>query len=223
MLDTEVQLNPAVFHQLKNSGPFQALIDWFALDENAQLPRLFTWFANGQTAAEGNDAFTHSWSNTPGYMFPPFSLIPRIIHPKNSPRRRQDPFRPSTLARCPVVPVTSGDHPYAKINPSVSGRPPLPIKPRPTPSDDGLGAASLMARWGITDQPMWTTIEASLAPSTQRAYLATFSSFLQYIRNVNRNMETVQLVDVLSFLQEYVDKRRAQSHAALFHFFLLYQ
>jgi site-specific recombinase XerD len=67
-----------------------------------------------------------------------------------------------------------------------------------------------------------------LAPSTRRIYEATFANFLQFLHEVGRDMNTVQLVDVLSFLQQYVDKKRAQStiraaHAALLHFFCLFQ
>jgi site-specific recombinase XerD len=85
-----------------------------------------------------------------------------------------------------------------------------------------------MARWGISDRPTWTTIEASLAPSTRRQYEATFFAFLQFLSTVGRDMSTVQLTDVLSFIQLYVDKKRAQStvraaHAALLHFFCLFQ
>jgi hypothetical protein len=79
MLDTEVQLNPSIFAQLRSHGPFQPVIDWFASDANAQLPRYFTWKLSTQSAAEGVDAFTVAWNVAPGYMFPPFSLIPRII------------------------------------------------------------------------------------------------------------------------------------------------
>jgi hypothetical protein len=44
-----------------------------------------------------------------------------------------------------VVPVTFGDHRYAQLNPSVSGRPPVPRPPGPSPPHDGLNPASLMA------------------------------------------------------------------------------
>jgi site-specific recombinase XerD len=85
-----------------------------------------------------------------------------------------------------------------------------------------------MARWGVADIPTWNTIEAALAPNTNRAYLTTFKCFLRFISNVGRDMDTTTVVDVLSFLQEYVDKKRAAStirqlHAALLHFFTLYQ
>jgi site-specific recombinase XerD len=85
-----------------------------------------------------------------------------------------------------------------------------------------------MGRWGITDLPTWQTIEASLAPSTRKSYTTTFQNFLRFLNKVGRDMRTVRLVDVLSFLQEYVDKKRAQStiraaHAALLHFFCIFQ
>jgi integrase len=85
-----------------------------------------------------------------------------------------------------------------------------------------------MARWGITDLPTWRTIEASLAPSSRRNYSATFQSFLNYIQEVGRDIDSTNEIDVLSFLQQYVDKGRAAStiraaHAALLHFFTLFK
>jgi hypothetical protein len=79
MLDTEVQLNPRIFQELRVQGPFQPQIDWFTSVENAQLPRFYIWNARGPSTAEGVDAFMFSWSGSPGYMFPPFSLLPRIV------------------------------------------------------------------------------------------------------------------------------------------------
>jgi site-specific recombinase XerD len=85
-----------------------------------------------------------------------------------------------------------------------------------------------MVRWGISDQPTWDTIEAALAPNTRRAYKSVFSSFLRYIGQANRTVENARVIDVLSFLQELVDEKRAKStirvaHAALSHYFVLYQ
>ncbi len=79
MLDTEVQLNPRLAQDLVQRGPFTPQIDWFASDENFQLPRYYTWHHKSQSAAEGVNAFMFSWGMAPGYIFPPFSLIPRII------------------------------------------------------------------------------------------------------------------------------------------------
>jgi integrase len=67
-----------------------------------------------------------------------------------------------------------------------------------------------------------------LAGSTRKNYSTTFAAFLTFLQEVGRDMSSVQLVDVLSFLQQYVDKQRAQStiraaHAALLHYFLLFQ
>lgn len=79
MLDTEVQLNPTIVRPLLNNGPFLPRIDWFASDINHQLPRFYVWHAEPQTAAEGANAFMFNWGLEPGYIFPPFSLLPRII------------------------------------------------------------------------------------------------------------------------------------------------
>jgi hypothetical protein len=79
MLDSEVKLNPVVLTKLLQEGPFRPEIDWFASDKNHQFPRFYTWHAKTQSNAEGVNAFMFDWSVTPGYIFPPFSLIPRII------------------------------------------------------------------------------------------------------------------------------------------------
>ncbi len=85
-----------------------------------------------------------------------------------------------------------------------------------------------MARWGIADLPTWKTIEAALAQNTNRAYSTTFRCFLRFLEQTGRDMDSALVIDVLSFLQEYVDKKRAAStirqlHAALLHFFTLYR
>jgi hypothetical protein len=77
LLDLEVQLNPEVFARFVNNGPFSPSVDWFASSENAQLPRFYSWCAD--PSAEGVDAFSFLWGFEPGYMFPPFSLIPRVL------------------------------------------------------------------------------------------------------------------------------------------------
>jgi hypothetical protein len=79
MLDTEVQLNPEIVRNLLRSGPFRPRVDWFASDSNAQLPRFYVWHPQPQSSAEGVNAFMFPWNAQPGYMFPPFVLIPRII------------------------------------------------------------------------------------------------------------------------------------------------
>jgi hypothetical protein len=75
--DIEVQLNPESFRFLLNQGPFRPVIDWFASSVNAQLNRFYSW--KPEPAAEGIDAFSFFWGEEPGYIFPPFCLIPRIL------------------------------------------------------------------------------------------------------------------------------------------------
>jgi hypothetical protein len=77
LLDCEVQLNPRYFEELKSLGPFVPEVDWFATSVNTQLTRFYSW--KSDPAAEGIDAFAFSWSDFPGYIFPPFILIPRIL------------------------------------------------------------------------------------------------------------------------------------------------
>jgi site-specific recombinase XerD len=54
-----------------------------------------------------------------------------------------------------------------------------------------------------------------------------FTSFLKYVGQAGRTIENVRVIDVLSFLQELVDEKRARStirvaHAALSHYFVLH-
>jgi hypothetical protein len=77
--DVEVQLNPQLFAQIKLRGPFSPVIDWFASSLNYQLPRFYVWREVSRSMAEGTDAFSYHWGHECGYMFPPFSLLPRVI------------------------------------------------------------------------------------------------------------------------------------------------
>jgi hypothetical protein len=77
ILDCEVQLNPAIFTWVCEQGPFRPVIDWFASSENCQLARFYAWKAD--PAAEGIDAFDFNWGGQPGYVYPPFILISRIL------------------------------------------------------------------------------------------------------------------------------------------------
>jgi hypothetical protein len=77
--DLEVQLNPAVFHNtILGHGLFSPDFDWFASCDNKQLPRFCAW-QEGREGAEFVDAFAHDWSQTVGYMFPPFGLLPKVL------------------------------------------------------------------------------------------------------------------------------------------------
>jgi site-specific recombinase XerD len=77
--DLEVQLDPSVFRAtILSEGPFSPCFDWFASCFNAQLPRFCAW-QEGLDGAELIDAFAHDWSSFPGYMFPPFGLIPKVL------------------------------------------------------------------------------------------------------------------------------------------------
>jgi hypothetical protein len=79
LLDLEVQLNPQIVRSLCQNGPFLPRIDWFASSENAQFPRFYVWKDVSRSTAEGVNAFLFHWGHEPGYMFPPFSLIPRVL------------------------------------------------------------------------------------------------------------------------------------------------
>lgn len=53
-------------------------IDLFASRLNCQLSRFVSWFP--QPGAFRNDAFSFPWSNLKPYLFPPFSLVGRVIN-----------------------------------------------------------------------------------------------------------------------------------------------
>ncbi len=77
--DLEVQLNPRFFREvIMDHGPFVPEIDWFASCHNTQLSRFCAW-QEGREGAEFLDAFAHDWSQTCGYMFPPFGLLPKVL------------------------------------------------------------------------------------------------------------------------------------------------
>jgi hypothetical protein len=77
--DLEVQLDPEVFKdEILSTGPFAPQIDWFASCDNRQLPRFCAW-QEGTHGAEFLDAFQHAWNMVPSYMFPPFSLLPKVL------------------------------------------------------------------------------------------------------------------------------------------------
>jgi hypothetical protein len=81
-----------------------------------------------------------------------------------------------------------------------------------------------MARWKVFDPIIWDTVHASIAPSTLKRYRGIFSLFENYLKDVGRSIQTVDTEDVLSFIQDYVDDRKAEStirsvySAILFHF-----
>jgi hypothetical protein len=196
MLDTEVQLNPRIFASLCSQGPFIPIVDWFASEANHQLPRFFVWHPTQPSLAEGVNAFMVSWRQTPGYVFPPFSLLPRIIRKVKDdnaqvlllhPNWPGAPWYPS-LQKITVMQLS------IPASADVLRYPDHPDLRHP------MTDLQLQASWldGASDSPTWKTIEAALAPSTQRAYSAMFQTFLHFISQVGRTMDNVKVVDVLS-------------------------
>jgi hypothetical protein len=76
MLDTEVQLNPTIFHSIHTAGPFVPVVDWFASDSNHQLPQFFVWHHTSQTGLMlsrclgriNQDMFFHRFPSFPGFF-----------------------------------------------------------------------------------------------------------------------------------------------------------
>ncbi len=81
-----------------------------------------------------------------------------------------------------------------------------------------------MERWKVFDPAIWNTVHASLAPSTLKRYQGIFDLFQQYLSDVGRTVQSVETEDVLTFIQDYVDDRKASStirsvySSLLFHF-----
>ena len=74
--ETEWMLDPAVFIRVSDLfGPWD--IDLFASRLNNQLPKYIAW--NPDPGAVAIDAFTQTWHFTNAYVFPPFSLINRVL------------------------------------------------------------------------------------------------------------------------------------------------
>ena len=74
--DLEWSLDESVFNKLKNRHP-NLEIDLFASRLNHKLPCYVSRFPEPDAWAV--DAFSLIWSNNSFYIFPPFSLIPRIL------------------------------------------------------------------------------------------------------------------------------------------------
>lgn len=75
-VDTEWMLKPQIFKEL-NQTLVTVDIDLFATRINAQLPKYVSW--RPDPCAFSIDAFSLLWSDFKAYIFPPFSLIPRIL------------------------------------------------------------------------------------------------------------------------------------------------
>jgi site-specific recombinase XerD len=83
-----------------------------------------------------------------------------------------------------------------------------------------------MARWKVLDPAVLRTIHASIAASTLKRYSGIFSLFENFLSesDVGRSVHMAETEDVLSFIQDYVDDRKAEStirsvySAILFHF-----
>lgn len=74
---TEWMLKRVLFQRLCEQT-FWPDIDLFASRNNYQIDRFVSWFP--QPGAWAVDAFSFSWKNLKPYIFPPFSLISRILN-----------------------------------------------------------------------------------------------------------------------------------------------
>jgi hypothetical protein len=77
IIASEFMLQPHWFHTACKDLGVYPVIDWFASDDTAQLPRFCAWESSANASLF--DAFAHSWMIDVGYFFPPFSLIPRVL------------------------------------------------------------------------------------------------------------------------------------------------
>jgi hypothetical protein len=77
LLDTEWQLNADVFKEVCREFRVNPSVDWFASGENSQLSRFVSF--EYDPLAWKTDAFLQSWSGHPGYFFPPFCVISRVL------------------------------------------------------------------------------------------------------------------------------------------------
>ena len=75
--DAEWQLLPSLFRRLCIHFDFVPSIDLFATRINAQMSRYVSW--KPDPTATDIDAFSLEWTNMTPYIFPPFSVIGRIL------------------------------------------------------------------------------------------------------------------------------------------------
>ena len=75
--DAEWMLNPKIFNEAQKIRSFKPQIDCFATRINTQLSEYFS----RRLDLEGKfiDAFTVNWHPNLCYLFPPFSLLPRVL------------------------------------------------------------------------------------------------------------------------------------------------
>ena len=73
---TEWQLNPKIFKHITKTY-FLPNVDLFASRLNHQLPRYVSWHPDPKAFAV--DAFSISWTSEKFYIFPPFSIIGRVM------------------------------------------------------------------------------------------------------------------------------------------------
>ena len=70
---TQWHLLPEIFEEIVQELDFRPSVDLFASRLNKQLPKFVSWHPDPQ--AWQVDAFTISWNNLTGYLFPPFTLL----------------------------------------------------------------------------------------------------------------------------------------------------
>ena len=93
---------------------------------------------------------------------------------------------------------------------SSGGSSPVPLpnetSPPSSPEISSAGIVSLLNNW-VEGVPaaVKTTMNATIAPNTRKLYSGYFARFLAYIDDRGRNFDTFTEVDVLEFLQSFLD------------------
>ncbi|KAL0148646.1 hypothetical protein M9458_056086, partial [Cirrhinus mrigala] len=194
----EWTLHPQVVGQLwKRFG--RAAIDLFASCENSHCPLFFSLARDG--APMGVDALAHSWPNVLLYTFPPLSLIIPTL------RRVREYGHSYCHTDCPKLAgesVAGGDN-AAPSRPAMASpatqRPPLAGARGDIPPRPGQGCSLGLARKRL-----------NLNATGQFRRRELLQHALLTIRN-----GTFSSNDVLCFLQELLDKRRAFSTVMVCH------
>ena len=76
--DTECMLNPDILSDALDRLDVKPEIDLFASRLNHQFPRYVSYKPDPD--AEAVNAFTVSWSDVTFYAFPPYCIIPSVLH-----------------------------------------------------------------------------------------------------------------------------------------------
>ncbi len=201
----EWMLHPQVVQKITFG---KAEVDLFASKDNSHCPAYYS---------KDRDALAHDWPNLLLYAFPPIALLPQVV------RRIREQGHKVLL----VAPLWRNQPWLSELTQLLTAAPwPVPLRQAPlsgernnmAPSTRAVGSLPLAAQREPTGLPerVLNTISEARAPSTRRLYALKWSVFSTWCLNRGENPSTSELVVVLSFLQELLDKGCSHSTLKVF-------